>query len=169
MNQLFMSCAEWIIYAFERTATSPRNHWRDRAAVQLNRVDIGDSCKRVIERERGADLRLAFGANATEAQDTIVFKDTSVAGQITQLIVTCSGAQRTVARYHVTTWTPNEAAARRTFTSVKDSLTRQLGAPKSDDDLTPTARKVELAAITAKYYQYMESLRFGTGKDQSDK
>jgi hypothetical protein len=111
--------------------------------LNLRGIDIGDSCDLVAFTEvaRGGN---AAPTNQTAAYGSLLYTDSSVAGQVTQVLYGCFGdyGLAKVERYSITVSTTDADGARKAYVTAKAAVVARLGAPALDSDqLNPADKK----------------------------
>jgi hypothetical protein len=110
--------------------------------LTLRASDIGDSCQDVYSRETLLGSQPLAQAQQMFETGTLLFTDSSVTGQITQVLYQCRGAYPgAVYGYSITIQTADEAHARGLYDAAKAEAAAQLKSPQLDSDKLKTADK----------------------------
>jgi hypothetical protein len=111
--------------------------------LNLRGIDIGDSCDLVTSTEvlRGGNAALT---NQSPAYGSLLYTDSGVVGQMTQVLYGCFGdyGLAKVERYSITVSTTDTDRARNVYGAAKAAVVARLGAPELDSDqLNPADKK----------------------------
>lgn len=146
--------------------------------LNLRGADIGDPCKKAASTEPLFGTQPASAVNEMLDNGALLFTDSSVAGQVTQVLYTCrNGSPSSISKYAITVSTPDEARARSLYVDAKTAVIQRLGSPGLDSEQLKPADKKLFAAIpngpvvlsswdTANSYNVHVSMQKSSNSDQ---
>jgi hypothetical protein len=103
--------------------------------LNLRSVDIGDSCQDAVSDETVRGLQASAEAQQMFETGTVLFTDTQVAGQITQVLYQCRGGYPgAIFGYSITVQTTDEPRAQTVYGAAKAAVIAKLGSPHLDSD-----------------------------------
>jgi hypothetical protein len=116
--------------------------------LTLRATDIGDSCQDAYSRETVLGSQPAAQAQQMFETGTLLFTDSSVTGQVTQVLYQCRGGYPgAVYGYSITIQTNEEAHARTLYDAARAEVAAQLKLPKLDSDKLAAADRKTFESV----------------------
>jgi hypothetical protein len=111
-------------------------------ALDQRGVAIGDTCESALGKELALGTHPKYDLETMRAANALLFEDSSVSGQTTEILYSCSRTPGVISSYAITILVADQASAEMVYVSAKAAIVADLGAPTFDSEkLSATQRQ----------------------------
>jgi len=103
-------------------------------ALDQRGIAIGDTCESALGKELALGTQPKYDLETMRAANALLFEDTSVSGQTTQILYSCSRTPGLISSYAITIFVADQTSAETSYARAKAVIVADLGAPTFDSE-----------------------------------